>query len=258
MKSFNWYTKLRQNVALTSLGVLCSFGLLAPAYATLSWKPLRPGLSYTLIQTDPSHPWKKVHAFKIDPKRYTLSLALANKKQAPTTVSNYAQQHQALIAVNGGFFSKTGQPIGLRITSGVVKQALHPTAWWGVFYLHHTIPAISSPRQYQEKPDTQFAIQGGPRLLINGDIPRLKSGYDQRTALGISADQQILIVVTEHNALATTELALLMRDSLKCQQAINLDGGSSTQLYAQIDNWQLAVYGLSTVSDAVIVKQREP
>ncbi len=57
--------------------------------------------------------------------------------------------------------------------------------------------------------------------------------------------------------LSTTELAQVMKAApLNCENALNLDGGSSSQLRAQIGSFQLDVHGFSNVSDAVIVQAK--
>jgi len=57
--------------------------------------------------------------------------------------------------------------------------------------------------------------------------------------------------------MTTEELARLLKASpLNCTDAINLDGGSSSQLYAHINSFHLNVHGFSNVSDAIVVKKR--
>lgn len=95
-----------------------------------------------------------------------------------------------------------------------------------------------------------------PRLLIRGNIPSLKAGVADRTALGITDEGKVIILVTTNAAMSTRQLAQIMRaPPLSCSDAINLDGGSSSQLYAKIDSFQLNVHGFSNVSDAIIVKK---
>ena len=103
-----------------------------------------------------------------------------------------------------------------------------------------------------------MAIQAGPRLIINHRIPSLKDGDAERTALGITKNNQLIIVVTEKNPMSTTRLAEIMRrsedkDGLACQYALNLDGGHSTQLYANVNDFSLQLPGFSTIPDALII-----
>ena len=73
--------------------------------------------------------------------------------------------------------------------------------------------------------------------------------------MGISPDGRVIILVTENAPMTTTALAELFRSPpLNCKEALNLDGGSSSQLYADIGSLQLNVHGFSNVSDAIVVK----
>jgi len=78
----------------------------------------------------------------------------------------------------------------------------------------------------------------GPRLVRNGVVsvdavaegftsPRLANAA-QRSALGIKADGTIVIVTTSASLVQLGEVML----SLGCVQAMNLDGGASSGLYA--------------------------
>ena len=61
------------------------------------------------------------------------------------------------------------------------------------------------------------------------------------------------MLATENLPLSTHKLAVLMRDRLHCYNAINLDGGNSTQLFAQISYREFNITSFSSVADAVLV-----
>jgi exopolysaccharide biosynthesis protein len=76
-------------------------------------------------------------------------------------------------------------------------------------------------------------------LIVNGKIlSTLKPGLDSRTAM------------------AKTMVASQIEGGLGCINALNLDGGSSTQLYAKYGNFNLKVAGYSAVTDAILVLPR--
>jgi exopolysaccharide biosynthesis protein len=43
---------------------------------------------------------------------------------------------------------------------------------------------------------------------------------------------------------------------LACLSALNLDGGSSSQLYASMDDFVIDIPGFSRVADAIVVRPR--
>lgn len=239
--------------------VSISIALIPCAHASQQWSQIAAGIEYRDLSPSALNPWSHIHAFKINLKLNRLSLAMAshlNKKHA--SVENLAIKNDALIAINGGFFDKKYHPLGLRKSNGKPINALKPISWWGVLYTRNTHAFLSSPSQFINYRNIDFAIQSGPRLIVNGRIPALKPGSAQRTAIGINRPKDTLyIVVTENQALSTSSLAARMKaPPLNCYNALNLDGGSSTQLRVNAPDFHLNVHGFSNVSDAVLVVAR--
>ncbi|MDI9819161.1 MULTISPECIES: phosphodiester glycosidase family protein [unclassified Legionella] len=228
------------------------------AVATSDWRKLAPGIDYQDLDGNFLTPWSHLHVFRINLKENQLSLVTAadlSRKYA--SVDEYAQHTQALLAINGGFFDDNYKPLGLRIYNKRQKTPLKKISWWGIFYIKNQRAYLTNINQFNTSSQIDFAIQSGPRLLINDRIPPLKPGRAERSALGITRDGRVIILVTDNLPLSTTELAQIMKAApLNCQNALNLDGGSSSQLRAKINSFQLEVHGFSNVSDAVIVKAR--
>ena len=161
------------------------------------------------------------------------------------------------MGINGGFFDNTFHPLGLRIQKHKLENPIKAISWWGIFYIRDHKAHISSPKQFSRSDSVEFAIQSGPRLIIDGHIPSLKPGEAERSALGITADGKIIILVSAGSPMSTQKLAHFMQQPpLSCLNAINLDGGSSSQLYARIGSFALNVHNFSNVSDAIVVKTR--
>lgn len=229
------------------------------AHATDSWQELSPGIEYQDLQGGLLAPWSHVHAFRIDLNKNKLSLVSAkNLSLKNASADQFAEYSKALISINGGFFDHEFKPLGLRINNKKLENPIKRISWWGVFYVKDNQARITNARQFNYDEEIDFALQSGPRLLINGKIPSLKVGTADRSALGITADGKVIIIVTNNGAMSTKGLARLMKaPPLNCRDAINLDGGSSSQLFAHMNSFQLNVHGFSNVSDAVIVKPLE-
>ncbi|MER3413304.1 MAG: hypothetical protein C4341_03525 [Armatimonadota bacterium] len=88
------------------------------------------------------------------------------------------------------------------------------------------------------------ALGGGPRLLTKGQVvlngaserfrPDLVNGRHPRTAVGTTADGEIVVVVVDGRSrfslgVTLAELATLMKER-GCSDAVNLDGGGSSAL----------------------------
>lgn len=229
----------------------------AQAVMASTWTHLSTGLSYQDLSKTPLTPWAHIHAFRIDPKRYALDWVTARELgQQHASIEEFAHFSKALLAINGGFFDQKYRPLGLRVHHKKERNPLKRISWWGVFLMKNKMPYLISSREYATDPQIDFAVQSGPRLIIDGAIPRLRPGIAERSALGITQNNKIIILVTDKALLTTTELARLMQSPpLSCSNALNLDGGSSSQLMANIGSLQLNVHGFSDVGDAIVLKR---
>lgn len=243
-----------------SFSTLLLFIFLSISYSAIAgthWKNLAPGIDYTSLANPAPHTFGYIHCFKINLQKNNLQLAFAKSGIFPAaTVQWLAEGNHALLAVNGGFFTSTWNPIGLRIQNGHQHSSLQPTSWWPVFYLKNNKPHIVNEKNYHDDPQISFAVQGGPRLLRDGHIPNLKPGKAERTALGITVTGEVIILATEHWELSTEQLAHIIQEQLDGVQAMNLDGGSSTQMYANIGKFQLDIKSFALITDIVYVTPR--
>lgn len=240
---------------------LISFSVCTYAIPT-KWDVLAPGLKYARLKpfTGPLNGF--IHVFKINLKDYDLDLVSAKSlQQNLLTAQTAVQKTHALLAVNGGFFDQTNTPLGLRISADGVSHPAKFISWWNIFYTQAGKAYITNQANFKMSPNLTFAIQAGPRLIKHGKVTQgLKSNYDERTALGITNKNEVIILTTENLLISTEQLAHIMAQSenlggLNCQDALNLDGGTSSQLYAQIGSFILNVPSFSAVADAVVVKR---
>ena len=229
-----------------------------PAEAS-DWQEIAPGMEYVDLGASLLTPWSHVHVFRVDLKQNQLNVVMAKAlSQQHASVEEFAHHSSALLAINGGFFDRNYHSLGLRISNQKQYNPLKRISWWGIFYTKNQKPYLSSLRTYEGGQQVDFAVQSGPRLLVHGRIPSLKIGHAERSALGISPDGRVIILVTENTPMTTTALAQLMQSPpLNCTDALNLDGGNSSQLIAQTDSLKVNVHGFSNVSDAIVVIPRK-
>ncbi len=225
----------------------------------LNWQTLAPGMEYAHLTDFPGFPDGGLQVFRIDPAHYRFqSVNLNSGSDNAASVQEAMQKNKALIAINGGFFSPDYKSLGLRISDGQQTNAFKSTNWWGIFLVQGGKPEIIAAKAYHADLKADFAIQAGPRLVVNGHIPKLAPTTDFRTALGITNKGKVVLVATDGLLLSTSELATRMQKSeseggLACTDALNLDGGHSTQLYAHIADFNLVVNSYTPVADAVLV-----
>lgn len=248
---------LRQTIFKSNLLFLWLLLLTTNSMAD-TWQKLAPGIQYQDLSASLFNPWSHIHVFEIDLKNNKLGILLARQfSKSYASIDEFAKQSHALIAINGGFFDRKYRPLGLRINNHHQENPLKRISWWGVFYTKDKKAYVSSYKQFRSTRAIDFALQSGPRLLINGHIPSLKPGTAERSALGITKTGTVIMLITDNTPMTTKTLAELMKSPpLNCTDALNLDGGNSSQLKANLTPFELSVHGFSHVSDAVIVKSR--
>ena len=151
----------------------------------------------------------------------------------------------------------------MRVCDGEKKSSLHP-ADWGVFFISenrsgvlraHILHTREFKREYSRLEGITQAMQCGPRLVVHGKTTDLKPQTARRTGLGIQSDGKIVVAVSD-GALSFDEWAKLWQseNGLHCPDALNLDGGGSTQLSLQTDKKSLSVSGAWPIPDVVVIR----
>lgn len=252
-------SRLSLNLTFIFMLVVLLLSISSYSHSADSWKKLTAGIEYQDLEGGLLTPWSHIYAFRIDLNYNQLALVSAkNLAVKNASTDQFAEQSNALLSINGGFFDHNFNPLGLRINHKKLENPLKRISWWGIFFVENNKPHITNISHFHQNEDMDFAIQSGPRLLIKGTIPSLKPGAADRTALGITKEGKVIILVSNNAAMTTNELAQIMKSTpLSCIDAINLDGGSSSQLYAHINSFHLNVHGFSYISDAIIVKPKK-
>lgn len=235
--------------------------ILKSSYAAtpVVWKTLAQGLEYTQLKNSSLFSLGAIHVFRVDLTHYSLhSIQTNDQNHHFNSMTDLLLANHALIGINGGFFNENYQSLGLRINNNKITNPIKNTPWWGIFYSNGSKAFIVPQREFKFSRAINFAVQSGPRLIIHGNIPSLKPSLANRTALGITADGKLILLATEHYPLETSELAKILRQPEKeggfnCVNALNLDGGSSTQMVASINNFTLNVTTFSDVADIILV-----
>jgi uncharacterized protein YigE (DUF2233 family) len=210
----------------------------------------------------PSEKLGELRVVRVDLKRWRL----ASSDTRPSTpdaglavVEATAREAGAFVAVNGGFFDQNGEPMGLRVTDGIQRNPLRH-ADWGVFFVRDGVPDLVHTKDAERADGAEFAIQCGPRLVADGQPMQLRSSVHRRTVIGSDAAGKVYLVVSlgfvDMNALAAALAAPQQAGGLGLTQALNLDGGPSTQLFVDASDGVWNVAGGTGVADAIMVSAR--
>jgi uncharacterized protein YigE (DUF2233 family) len=226
-------------------------GLLLSAEASAApndWQTIESGLSYKKITIGTGDDAIELHALKINPHHFSVKPIFSEHR---VNVRTMQESSHALAVINANFFDRNGEALGAVVLNGKELHAKKNISWWSVFCINHKGKAEIVPSQQDYKGLCEQAVQSGPRLAVNGQMPPIKDEVSRKSAVGINWQGEIVIVASGQ-AIGIHKLAQIFltpenQGGLDCPDALNLDGGASSQFYMNAPGLKLTLPGFSAV-----------
>lgn len=197
------------------------------------WQLLHPGFEQRTIHllAADGRPQEQLTLFRIDPAHY--QFAVAYRPGEPQTLAQWQQTTDALLVVNGGFFTETFNATGLIVVDG------HPHGrsygdFAGMFAVTTDGPSVRwlATRPYNADEPLQYALQAFPILLKPGGqlgYQEVDNDQARRTVVAQDTDGRILFLIAAWGSFTLPDLSQWLADAdLNLDVALNLDGGTST------------------------------
>ena len=222
---------------LLLLALTCAACTRAPKREPLQWQAALPGLEYARADVLVGQDLQPVavHLLRLEPRKWQLRVVTPEKMGRPlgSPADFRAAVPGAVAAINGGFFDPSYRPLGLLVDNGKALSPLRHVDH-GVFAIAAQQPLMRHARDWKDLPEVEFAVECGPRLLVDGQPLTFKPGAARRTALGHDTQGRVLLVVSE-GVLQLHELTTFLQrpehdGGPGLSDALNLDGGPSTML----------------------------
>jgi hypothetical protein len=214
-----------------------------------------PGISHaTFDRRLPDDEPFSGHAFQIDLGEAELRLVPAGGSSSRQTVDQIASPFPAVVAVNASFFDKEGRAMGLAVGEGGLIATGRRKSW-GALVVNGTDARIALGADIPDHFTDRLIVQGIPRLVVGGGVvPGLKRQVAERTAVCAAGSRIVIVVATR---VETTAFARFLAEpsekaGLGCSDALNLDGGPSTQLVVRLPALTLSLRGGSQVPNALV------
>jgi len=187
---------------------------------------------------------QEINYVEIDLKKNIKKLYFAAEPSELKPTSQLASEHQALVAVNGGFFDMKngGATDFIQVDNKVVNHTRKKSDRGNALLLLSKKgikikAAIDTLYEADRYPNVMLS---GPLLVVNGDsYPLAKNAFNEnrhpRTAAALTRDGKMLLLVVDGRNKASHgmnlhELSSVLR-WLGAKEAMNLDGGGSSTLY---------------------------
>jgi uncharacterized protein YigE (DUF2233 family) len=166
------------------------------------------------------------------------------------------QQNKALqFAMNAGMFHPDFKPVGLFVADAKEQSPLNQAPGHGNFFMQPNgvfvvtergAQIVSSNEYSLQKLTARLATQSGPLLVHKGQIntafgAQSKSRYIRNGVCAPSPHQAAFVI--SNSPVTLYEFGLLFRDTLKCKEALYLDGSVSGLYSKQLQRHDLVNLG---------------
>ncbi|MGV3762020.1 phosphodiester glycosidase family protein [Parapedobacter sp.] len=189
---------------------------------------------------------QEINFVEIDLRKHRKRLFLAADSVQLKTAAQFAEENNALVAINGGFFDmKNGGAWDYtKVANRVVNRTRNATARANAVLLIdrrgvEIHPASAIDYEHHKAPNV---LLSGPLLIHQDDTAELaanpfNANRHPRSAIAVTSDKKLLLMVVDgRNRMAEGmnlhELARVLH-WLGAKDAMNLDGGGSSTLFVK-------------------------
>lgn len=240
---------------MTLLLFLC---LADQAGAIPAFETVAPGVEYREVRLEEPRPLL-VSQVRCDPQKVRFSLLLASDLKGKSKTARADQMLRAFgltAVINCSYFDERDSLLGYheRLGHVLVPQLARGGVFGGLFYWDGKRAGLKS-RDESRPRDVPVLFQAGPRLVWEGQPVAGLEATRLAARSGISIDRQgrvTLFALGPMSAVTLAELPDLLRRPIErggtgAWRALNLDGGSSTQLGLATEKRKASLPGLSPV-----------
>ena len=187
---------------------------------------------------------QEINWVEVDLKKNRKKIHLAADSIQLKTTSTFAQENQAIVAINGGFFDmKNGGSVDyIKVNNQIINYTKSPSPRANaVFTIHKGKVEIqqASTENTEESKKTNILLSG-PLLIENNKVitfPKnpFVNNRHPRTAIALTKKNKLILLVVDGRnkqaqGMSLEELGQVLK-WLGGTDAMNLDGGGSSTLY---------------------------
>ncbi len=214
---------------------------------------------------------ERVIAFRIRVPKANADLRVLPSKKVARLDQLFEKPNGDFVAMNGGFYDQDLDPMGLVVSGAKEHIKRRKVGGSGIIESRSGKISILHQSRYQNGADE--ALQSIDRIVAEGkSLVRRRSGAPAaaRTVVALGKDYLWTIVVVSEKSLQKEGGAMQLRstsqglplwataryvlETTDVVDALNLDGGISTQIIARVDDQLLHIRGVSGTINGILVK----
>jgi len=222
----------------------CTFPCSAQA---IDWKSIEEGFDFAKYELGDENSVirSEVYLLRFDPRRFLFAAVSAehdgdDARPPAADLRTLTKQSGGVAGINANFFDDKGNPLGLLIDNGLVRHKMHRggKVLTGVFAIRGDNLPVIEHRDSFKTDGVITAVQAGPRLIADGAVVPLNAPDEtsRRSGIAITKRNAVILYATVlrfPGATLSEIQGMLLDPSLEVLQALNLDGGGSSQLFVE-------------------------
>jgi exopolysaccharide biosynthesis protein len=190
-----------------------------------------------------------------------VTLNVGYQPDQPLSMSEWVQKEHATALINGGYFNGQDQATALVVSNGTA----YGTSYQGfggmldVDAQGNLQLRSLSQQPYSSSENLAQATQSSPMLMVDGQRTQFTADQqaDPRSVVAVDKDGRLLFIVSPDPAFTLDDLAdLLVHSDLSLENALNLDGGSSTGLAVNAGAQSVSLDSYVNLPVVIAVKER--
>ena len=209
--------------------------LVTPPAPDSGWQLLRTGLEQRSItlHDEQGQPKERLYLLRLEPEVFQFGVAYHPRR--PQSLAAWRAETEALLVVNGSYFTEEFVATGLIVTDGEASGTSYGS-FAGMLAVTAAGPHLRwlQERPYDPAEPLQHALQSFPMLVKPGGqvgFPEEDGIRSRRTVVGQDREGRILFILAPWGSFTLHQLSNFMVGSdLNLEIALNLDGGTSTGL----------------------------
>ena len=198
----------------------------------------------------------------------TLMWSINRKVLAPNgvTLKAAAKANAGLAAINAGFFTPEGKPLGVCIDSGKKTGYYNKTSLGSGAYVFNAAKQLQIIRRAKINQQLKASelLQAGPFLVENGKAISSLKASESRPRSFIAWDGKTGWLIGHVESITMKDLATMLQSvklgGFKIQSALNLDGGRSCQFFVSAEvngsDKQVSAFMNRKVRNFLVLKKR--
>jgi exopolysaccharide biosynthesis protein len=241
-----------------------------PATYYPEWKRISTGIEYTKVVITGSNSFLKSEMYLI---KVNLNHVQVTGAHAPTLLGKKRTSVRSLVKAKGGiaginanFFDQNGKPLGVLIIDTENLSSLHRGGklLTGIFQINNDVASIIHREAFTPEM-VRFAVQSGPRLLVNKTAVKVSTQDQRSRRSGIALTDQgelvLFATLLRFPGATLNEIqSTLVSSGLTITDALNLDGGGSSQLFFYEEESykkEISITGGDDIPAALVVLKKD-